>query len=32
MGPLRAAIAAASPDTELVEPGYLSATDVFTGL
>ena len=32
MGPLRAAIAAASPDTELLEPGYLAATDVFTGL
>ena len=32
MGPLRAAIAAAVPGTELLEPGYLAATDVFTGL
>jgi hypothetical protein len=30
MGPLRAAIAATAPDTELLEPGYLAATDVFT--
>ena len=31
MAPLRAAIAAASPTTELLEPGYLAATDVFGG-
>ena len=29
MGPLRQAIAAVAPDTELLEPGYLAATDVF---
>ena len=29
MQPLRHAIAAAAPDTELVEPGYLAATDPF---
>ena len=29
MEPLRAAIAAASPGTELLEPGYLAATDLF---
>jgi L-ascorbate metabolism protein UlaG (beta-lactamase superfamily) len=29
MAPLRAAIAAAAPDTELVEPGYLAASHVF---
>jgi L-ascorbate metabolism protein UlaG (beta-lactamase superfamily) len=29
MEPLRAAISAASPDTELVEPGYLEGTDLF---
>ena len=29
MAPLRAAVATASPDTELLEPGYLAATDVF---
>lgn len=29
MGPLRAAIAATAPETELLEPGYLAATDVF---
>ncbi len=29
MEPLRAAIAAASPTTELVEPGYLGATELF---
>jgi L-ascorbate metabolism protein UlaG (beta-lactamase superfamily) len=32
MGPLRAAVAAAAPGTELLEPGYLAATDVFAGL
>jgi hypothetical protein len=32
MAPLRAAIAAASPGTELLEPGYLAATDVFAGI
>jgi len=32
MGPLRAAIGAASPRTELLEPGYLAGTDVFAGL
>ena len=32
MEPLRTAIATASPTTELIEPGYLAATDVFTGL
>jgi hypothetical protein len=32
MGPLRAAIRAASPETELLEPGYLEATDLFAGL
>jgi hypothetical protein len=32
MGPLRAAIGAASPGTELLEPGYLAGTDVFAGL
>ena len=31
MGPLRAAIGAASPGTELLEPGYLAGTDVFAG-
>lgn len=31
MGPLRTVIAAVSPDTELLEPGYLEATDVFAG-
>jgi L-ascorbate metabolism protein UlaG (beta-lactamase superfamily) len=31
MAPLRAAIAQASPTTELLEPGYLAATDVFGG-
>jgi L-ascorbate metabolism protein UlaG (beta-lactamase superfamily) len=30
MEPLRAAISAASPETELLEPGYLASTDVFT--
>ena len=29
MAPLRQAIAAVAPDTELLEPGYLEATDVF---
>jgi L-ascorbate metabolism protein UlaG (beta-lactamase superfamily) len=29
MEPLRAAVAAASPESELLEPGYLAATDVF---
>ena len=29
MAPLRRAIAAVAPDTELLEPGYLAATDVF---
>jgi L-ascorbate metabolism protein UlaG (beta-lactamase superfamily) len=29
MAPLRAAIAAASPTTELLEPGYLAATELF---
>jgi len=29
MGPLRQAIAAVAPDTLLLEPGYLAATDVF---
>ncbi len=29
MEPLRAAIRAASPDTELLEPGYLEGTDLF---
>ena len=32
MEPLRAAIRTASPGTELLEPGYLAATDVFAGL
>jgi L-ascorbate metabolism protein UlaG (beta-lactamase superfamily) len=32
MAPLRAAIAAAAPGTELLEPGYLAATDVFASL
>jgi hypothetical protein len=32
MEPLRAAIAAAAPGTELLEPGYLAATDVFTAV
>jgi hypothetical protein len=32
MGPLRVAVAAAAPGTELIEPGYLAATDVFGGL
>ena len=32
MGPLRAAIAATAPSTELLEPGYLAATDLFAGL
>ena len=32
MAPLRDAVAAASPETELLEPGYLAATDVFKGL
>jgi L-ascorbate metabolism protein UlaG (beta-lactamase superfamily) len=32
MAPLRAAVAAASPETELLEPGYLEATDLFAGL
>ncbi len=32
MAPLRAAISAASPSTELLEPGYLAATDVFAGV
>jgi len=32
MEPLRAAISAASPETELLEPGYLAGTDVFAGL
>jgi L-ascorbate metabolism protein UlaG (beta-lactamase superfamily) len=31
MAPLRAAVAAVAPDTELLEPGYLAATDLFTG-
>ena len=30
MAPLRAAIAAVAPATELLEPGYLAATDVFS--
>ena len=30
MEPLRAAIEAASPETELLEPGYLAATELFT--
>ncbi|MFV0306263.1 MAG: MBL fold metallo-hydrolase [Desertimonas sp.] len=29
MGPLRAVVAATSPDTELLEPGYVEGTDVF---
>jgi glyoxylase-like metal-dependent hydrolase (beta-lactamase superfamily II) len=29
MGPLRSAVQAASPETELLEPGYLAGTDVF---
>jgi glyoxylase-like metal-dependent hydrolase (beta-lactamase superfamily II) len=29
MGPLRTAVQAASPETELLEPGYLAGTDVF---
>jgi beta-lactamase family protein len=29
IGPIRAAIASAAPDTELLEPGYLAATDLF---
>ena len=29
MAPLRRAIAAVAPDTELLEPGYLAASDVF---
>ncbi|MET0325625.1 MAG: MBL fold metallo-hydrolase [Ilumatobacteraceae bacterium] len=32
MAPLRAAIAAASPSTQLVEPGYLAASDLFAGI
>ena len=32
MDPLRAAVATASPGTELLEPGYLAATDLFDGL
>jgi len=32
MGPLRAAISTAATGTELLEPGYLAATDVFAGL
>ena len=32
MGPLREAVAAASPGTELLEPEYLAGTDVFAGL
>jgi L-ascorbate metabolism protein UlaG (beta-lactamase superfamily) len=32
MAPLRAAITAASPATELLEPGYLAATDLFAGV
>ena len=32
MAPLRAAVAAASPSTELLEPGYLAATDLFAGI
>ena len=31
MAPLRAAIAAASPGTELLEPGYLAGTEPFSG-
>jgi len=31
MAPLRAAIAAASPSTELLEPGYLAGTEPFSG-
>jgi len=31
MAPLRAAVAAAAPGTELVEPGHLEGTDVFGG-
>jgi L-ascorbate metabolism protein UlaG (beta-lactamase superfamily) len=31
MAPLRAAVAAAAPGTELLEPGYLEGTDVFGG-
>lgn len=30
MAPLRAAIAAAAPGTQLLEPGYLDATEIFT--
>ena len=29
MGPLRAAVQEGSPETELLEPGYLDGTDVF---
>jgi L-ascorbate metabolism protein UlaG (beta-lactamase superfamily) len=31
MAPLREAVATASPETELLEPGYLAATDLFAG-
>jgi hypothetical protein len=31
MAPLRQAVAAASPETELLEPGYLEGTELFTG-
>ncbi len=30
--PIRAAIAATSPDVELLEPGYLAGTQLFAGL
>lgn len=30
--PIRAAMAAAAPTTELIEPGYLAATPIFAGL
>jgi hypothetical protein len=29
MAPIRAAVAAVAPDTELVEPGYLDGTELF---
>ena len=32
MAPLRAAVADASPATELLEPGYLAGTELFAGL
>jgi L-ascorbate metabolism protein UlaG (beta-lactamase superfamily) len=31
LAPIRAAVAAAAPDTELLEPGYLAGTQIFTG-